>query len=411
MIVLLLFSNWMTAQDIAQWRGPERSGIYPETGLLDKWPEEGPELLWNMEGIGKGVSSVSVADGVIYATGRKDSIEYLSGIDPANGNLLWQIPYGLSPRRSFKETRSSPTIEGDWIFLISGRGEVVCVDISRQQVKWRVDAFKKFKGIYATWEIAESPLLVDNKVIYTPAGHSTTMVALDKETGETIWASETIHDTTAYVSPILIDQGDKRIIVNVLRYNIIGVDAENGDMLWTYDYTELAKPFWHDQAHFINAITPLFKNGRLFITSGYNHTSAMFELAPDGSGISLVWKQPVLDTHHGGVVLLDGYIYGSTWINNSEGTWACVEWETGNLMYDTEWNNKGSIIAADGKLILYEEKRGFVGLVNPSPEDLQVISSFQHKQGSGPHWAHPSIKDGVLYIRHGETLTAYKISR
>jgi hypothetical protein len=137
----------------------------------------------------------------------------------------------------------------------------------------------------------------------------------------------------------------------------------------------------------------------------------MFELSPDGSEISLIWKQPVLDTQHGGVLLLEGYIYGSTWISNGQGNWACIDWETGEIMYDKEWYNKGSIISADGKLIVYEEKQGYVGLVNPNPEDFHVISSFRHKQGSGPHWAHPSIKDGVLYIRHGETLTAYRIGR
>ncbi len=410
LIVFFLFPNLLAGQDIAQWRGPERNGIYPDKGLLDKWAEEGPDLLWKMEGIGKGFSSLSVYNGIIYATGRKDSIEYLTAIEAANGNPIWQIPYGLSPRRSFKETRATPTVEGDKVYLISGRGEVVCVDASQQQIKWHVDAFESFKGLYATWEIAESPLLVDNKVIYTPAGHLTTMVALDKESGETIWTSETIHDTTAYVSPILIKKGDKRIIVNVLRNYLIGVDSENGEILWTYNYSELDKSLSHSQGIYINAVSPLYRDGRLFITSGYNHTSAMFELLPDGSGISLVWKQPVLDTHHGGIVLLDGYIYGSTWINNSKGNWACINWETGEIMYDKKWNNKGSIIAADGKLIVYEEKRGFVGLVNPNPDNFQVISSFQYKPGSGPHWAHPTIGNSILYIRHGETVTAYNIS-
>ena len=137
----------------------------------------------------------------------------------------------------------------------------------------------------------------------------------------------------------------------------------------------------------------------------------MFELSADGTKINLVWKQPVMDTHHGGVVLHDGYLYGSTWINNSQGNWVCVDWDSGDLMYEKKWNNKGSIISADDKFIIYEEKRGFVALVDPNPEDFQVISSFRHQQGSGPNWAHPVINDGILYIRHGETLSAYKIGK
>jgi len=410
LVVFLLVPIWLSGQEIAQWRGPERNGVYPETGLLDEWPEKGPEQLWSTEGIGKGFSSVSVLDGIIYATGWNDSIEYLTAINRTNGQILWQIPYGQSIQRSFKDTRCTPTIEGDRAYMISGRGEVVCVDLTQQHIAWNVDAFHQFEGESARWEIAESPLLVDNKVIYTPGGHKTTLVALDKQTGETIWTSETLHDTSAFVSPILIEREDNKIIVNVLSNYLIGVNAENGKIFWSYKYSELENPLRQNSATFINTISPLYKAGRLFITSGYDHTSAMFELSPDGTEISLVWSQPVMDTHHGGVVLHDGYLYGSTWINNREGNWACVEWETGELMYEKEWNNKGSIISADDKLVVYEEKMGFVALVKPSPEDFQVISSFKHNQGSGPHWSHPSIKDGVLYVRHGNTLTAYKIS-
>ena len=411
LIVFLLFPVLLPGQDISQWRGPERSGVYPETGLLDEWPEGGPEQMWSMEGIGSGFSSVSKKDEIVYASGRKDSIEYLTAIAGGDGEILWQIPYGLTSLHSFKDTRCTPTIEEDRAYLISGRGEVVCVDLSHQKIVWHVDAYHIFEGQFTTWEIAESPLLVDNKVIYTPGGHKTTMVALDKNTGETIWTSETLHDTTAFVSPILIEREDNKIIVNILGKYLIGVNAENGKIFWRYKYNELENPIQETHVTFINANSPLYKDGRLFITSGYDHTSAMFELSADGTEINLLWRQPVLDTHHGGVVQLGGYIYGSTWINNNKGNWACIDWESGNIMYEKEWNNKGSIIAADGKLIVYEEKRGFVGLVNPVPDDFQVISSFRHKHGSGAHWAHPVIKDGILYIRHGETLTAYNISR
>jgi outer membrane protein assembly factor BamB len=348
-------------------------------------------------------------DGIIYATGRQDSIEYLSAINQQDGQFLWKIPYGLSVRRSFKETRCTPTIEGNRAYMISGRGKVVCVDLLKQQVAWQVDAYDDFGGQSGRWEIAESPLLVDNKVIYTPCGHETTMVALDKINGEIIWTSPTLNDTSAYVSPILVERNGEKIILTVLRNYLIGVDAENGNIRWTYRYGELDPPLWHPDAPHINTISPLYHDDRIFITSGYDHTAAMLEISEDGTGISLVWKQPVLDTHHGGVVLLDGYIYGSTWISNSQGNWACIDWNSGMLMFEKEWNNKGSIISADGKLIVYEDKRGFVGLVEPDTEDFRVISSFQHQAGSGPHWAHPTIADGVLYIRHGETLTAYMI--
>ena len=408
LIVVLLSSNWLLAQDIAQWRGPSRNGVYPETHLLDIWPGEGPEQLWSMEGIGSGFSSVSVKDGIIFATGRQDSVETLTAIGCTDGQIKWQIPYGLPPLRSFKDTRCTPTVEGDRAYMISGRGEVVCVDLTLQKIAWRVNGYELFEGKKARWEIAESPLLVEDKVIYTPGGMRTTMVALDKMTGATIWTSESLNDTTAYVSPILIERGNYRIVVSILRNYLIGVNAENGKVLWKYRYSELDTPTNHPESPYINTISPLYKDGRLLITSGYEHTAVMFGLSGDGTDIKLLWKQPVLDTHHGGVVELDGYIYGTTWISNSQGNWTCLDWETGEVMYEKEWNTKGSIISADGKLIVYEEK-GTVGLVRPRPDDFEVISSFQHIAGSGPHWAHPSLKDGVLYIRHGKTLTAYQI--
>ena len=398
----------LPAQDIAQWRGPDRDGIYHESVLMEEWPSNGPLALWTNMDIGRGFSSAVAMDSIVYVTGTKDSIEFLSALD-MEGKILWQIPYGLAARRSFKETRITPTIEGNLVYLISGRGQVVCIDSDRQEILWSVEALENFSGAYGPWEIAESPLLVEDKVIYTPAGNATTMVALDKYTGETVWESVSLHDSTAYVSPIWFERGGKKIIVNILRNNMIGVEASTGDILWTFLYSDIIQPHWHKEAFYINCITPIYRDGMLFITSGYNHTSVLFNVSEDGTGISLEWIQPVLDTHHGGVVLLDGYLYGSTWIDNGNGNWACLNWETGEVMFETEWKNKGSIIAADNKLFLYEEKSGYIGLVYPTPDEFKLVCSFQHKEGSGPHWAHPSISGGILYIRHGMTLTAYRI--
>jgi len=281
--------------------------------------------------------------------------------------------------------------------------------VSKKEILWKVEALNEFAGEYATWEIAESPLLVDNKIIYTPGGHQTTMVALDKYTGQTIWQTESLKDLTAYVSPILIERGDRKILANITRNFLLGVNADDGKILWKMKYSEVDSPTFHPEAPFINCVSPVYHNGRLFITSGYDHTSIMFDLSTNGGEISIAWKQPALDTHHGGVVYYEGYIYGSNWINNSMGNWVCLKWETGEVMYEKEWETKGSIISADDMLYLYDERKGNVALVKPDPEHLNIVSSFQNKAGTGPHWAHPSIKDGILYIRHGKIVSAYQI--
>jgi outer membrane protein assembly factor BamB len=395
--------------DWPQWRGLQRDGKSAETGLLEVWPEQGPSILWSIEGIGRGHSSPSVKGQVVYATGMIDRADVLQAID-RNGKVLWKIPIGRGWFEAEKGVRSTPTVEGDRIFVISGMGEISCIDASRAEAVWTVPAFEKFHGEHGQWGIAESLLVVDGKVYYTPAGKETTMVALDKETGETVWKSESLSDYTGYASPIQISRGGRDVIANVTANYIFGVDARDGRMLWSYRYSDIDTPTWHPDAPIINIPTPLYFRGNLYVTSGYDHVGVMFRLSGDASGLEFAWKDSTLDCHHGGVVLVDGYIYGSNWIDNAHGNWACIEWETGKTMYEKEWQTKGSIIYADGMLYCYEERRGIVALVKPDPDDFEIVSQFRVEAGSGPHWAHPAISDGILYIRHGDTLTAYNIT-
>ncbi|MEI8004918.1 MAG: PQQ-binding-like beta-propeller repeat protein [Bacteroidota bacterium] len=401
------------SQSPAQWRGPERSGIYNETNLLKEWPAEGPAMIWSAEGIGKGYSSAAADGKAVYITGMKDSTDILTSIS-LDGKILWQTPFGPSFSGSFPDTRTTPTVDGDLVYVISGGGTVACVNKTDGKIKWSVKGLEKFSGKYGQWGICESPLVAGSKVIYTPAGPKTTMVALDKNTGETIWQSATLNDTGSYVSPRLIKYGNKDIIVTIINKYLLGVDLANGNILWTFDYgtymPEQGLKIWPG-APKTNAITPLFDNGNLYITQGYNHVGVMFRISDDGSRITKIWTDTVLDCHHGGVVLLDGYIYGSNWINNGLGNWCCLDWKTGKLMWQEKWFTKGPIISADGMLYCQEEKTGNVGLVKPDPQKFTLTSSFKAPLGKGPYWAHPSISNGILYIRHGDVLMAYDIRK
>jgi len=397
--------NAMNAQaaDWPQWRGLERNGLSKETGLLKEWPEGGPKLLWSATRLGKGFSSPSISNGSLYITGMVKNTEVISAFD-LNGNLKWKKEYGKAFTKSYPDARTTPTVDGDSIYVVSGSGEVVCFEATSGEIKWSVAAFDKFGGKHGSWGIAESPLIVDNKVIYTPCGDKTTVVAFDKNTGETVWTSESLNDQSGYVSPILVERGGKKLIVGVTGDYIIGVNAEDGKIEWKFNYRETSK-----NSREINAVTPIYRDGYIYVTSGYNHGGAMLKLSEDGTSVSLAWVDHNLDTHHGGVVLVDGYIYGANWINNGKGNWVCLDWNTGKAMYEKDWNNKGSIISAEGMLYCYEEKKGMFGLVKASPEDFTVVSSFRIKQGKGAHWAHPVISDGRLYVRHGGVLMVYDI--
>jgi outer membrane protein assembly factor BamB len=391
------------ASDYPQWRGPDRSGISKETGLLKEWPEGGPELLWTAQKLGKGFSSPSIANGSIYVTGMKNKVEILSALD-MSGNVKWAKEYGKAYTKSFPDARTTPTVDGDSIYVISGTGEVVCFDAASGDIKWSVEAFKKFKGKQGSWGTAESPLVVDNKVIYTPCGKQTTVVALDKATGETVWTTESVGGPSGYVSPIVVERGGKKLILTMTGNFLLGVNLEDGRIEWKVKYQEAA-PGGND----INVPTPVYHDGRVFFTSGYDHAGVMLKISEDGANASVVWVNRDLDTHHGGVVLVDGYIYGSNWINNSKGNWVCVDWNSGKTMYEKKWNNKGSIISAEGMLYCYEEGKGNLGLVKASPEGFALISSFKIELGKAQHWAHPVISDGLLYMRHGGVLMAYDI--
>ena len=408
MIFLLMLSMQAFSQSNAQFRGPNRNGVFPETGLLKSWPETGPELLWSREDLDRGYASVSVTDEAIYLAGLEGKDEYLTVLD-FEGNTLWRLRYGGGSQRTNRDTRCTPTVEGDRIYLVSGRGEVVCIDGSQRKIEWSIPAFDKFEGEFWQWEIAESSLIVDNKVIYTPGGNRTSMVALDKFTGETVWQTESLKTPSAFVSPILVEMGNNKIIVGVLTEHIIGVDAENGKFLWIVKYHDIETPTFHEWAPKNNCVTPLYHDGHLFVTSGYDHVGIMFELLNDGTEIEQVWINKDLDNHHGQVVRFGSYIYGSNWIDNPIGNWCCVDWNTGETIYEVEWECKGSITAADGMLYCYEERRGNLALVTPTPENFAVVSSFRITKGSGPHWTQPVIHHGVMYIRHGEALMAYNV--
>lgn len=405
---ILVLSPQLLASDLSQWRGPNRDGVFPETGLLKSWPDGGPRLLWSREGMGDGYSSVCATDQKIFVTGRQGVTEYLIVLD-RKGEILWKAPFGKGVRRSYPGSRCTPTVEKNRIYLISGQGEVVCLDEEKQKTVWKIPALEKFKGKYWQWEIAESPLLVDDKVIYTPGGDHTTMVALDKQTGKTVWKSESIHDLTAFVSPILIKHKGKKIIVNVLYDHIVGVNAQDGKVLWKVKYSEIEPTTDHPWKPHNNCITPIYHDGFLFVTSGYDHVGVMFKLIEEGDKIKRVWINRTLDCHHGQVVRINNLIFGANWVDNRNGNWCCVDWATGKTLYEKKWRNKGSVSAADNMLYCYEEKTGHLALVAPTNEEFKIISSFQIKKGKGPHWAQPVIKNGVLFIRHGDVLMAYDV--
>ncbi len=401
---ILLTGAVCYADDWPQFRGPNRDGKSAETGLLKKWPQGGPEMLWSVGGLGIGFSSVAVAGGFVYTTGMIDGEGFLFAYDIA-GNLKWKESYGPEWTGSYKGTRTTPTADGQRVYVFSGTGIMVCFNAKTGENIWQVDTLTKFDGKNIRWGMSGSPLIDGRKVYCAPGGKKGTIVALDKITGRTIWATTGLDELSSYSSAILIERGGNRLLINMIQKSVICVNANNGKLIWREPYETPSDT---------GSVTPTYKDGCLYVTSAvereFTRGGVMFELSADGTSVTEKWNDQTLDCGHGGVVLVDGYLYGSTFDGIPKGDWICLDWANGKVMYDNKWNaNKGSIIYADGMLYCYDENIGDVALVKPSPKAFEIVSSFRVTEGSGKHWAHPAISDGRLYIRHVDALIAFDI--
>ncbi|MBM3288999.1 MAG: PQQ-like beta-propeller repeat protein, partial [Candidatus Hydrogenedentes bacterium] len=384
--------------DSPQWRGANRDGKYVETGLLSEWPAEGLKPLWTIAGIGEGYSSVAVADGAVYATGMAaDTHRGVLSSFALDGALNWRFDYGEEWSGLQPGARSCPTVNDGRVYVLSGRGLLSSVDAKTGKPIWNVDIAKRFGGAEPARGFAESLLIDGGHVICTPGGKDATVVALNKNTGETVWTTKGLSEQAAYCSPILIERGGRRLVVTMPAQSIVGIDASNGEVVWR-------QPFDEKETLQNHSVTPAYHDGLLYATSGHGAGGRMYEISADGRSISVKWEDTVLNTLHGGLVFLDGYVYGSS----SSHRWVCLRAGDGNVMYRVSGVGLGSIIYADGRFYCYGEK-GALALVRARPESFDIASSFKITAGGGEHWAHPVIAGGHLYIRHGDTLSAFDI--
>jgi len=402
-LVFALFPAYLKTAKATDWprfRGANADGKSLETNLLKKWPKAGPEMLWAIHGLGDGFASVAVANGIIYTTGSvgKKKLGILSACD-LKGSIIWKKPYGHAWSGSHPGTRTTPTVDANSVYVISGYGNLVCFDAKTGDRKWLVDVLKKFNAKNINWGISESVLVVDDKVICTPGGKNASLVALNKSNGKTIWTTKGLSDKSAYCSPILIKDGPKKIAVTITDKHIVAVDIDTGTVLWKY-----TNKLYKDEPRHVNPNTPLYFNKTVYMASRFVGGTKL-KIADDWSGVSEIWTNQQLDPHHGGVVLVDGCIHGT---DSRDEKWICLDYQTGKVRYSAELVGKGSLIYADGMLYCYGQQ-GRLALVKITPTAYEIAGSFEITQGRGPHWAHPAISDGILYIRHGDTLMAYDI--
>ena len=395
-ILIGIFCQGLNSQEISQWRGPDRTGIYNETGLLKKWPDPGPKLIWHFNELGEGYSSASVTSAGVYTTGMISGNGYVFALNH-QGKLLWKKEYGREWNDSHSGARSTPLVIGDKLYLISSYGKLVCMDCSDGRIVWSIDFMKDHGARNITWGITEN-LLSDGNILYcSPGGEDVNVVALDRNTGKIIWKSKGNGEKSAYCSPMIINLPRRKILVTMMERSIHGFDAATGTLLWR---------FGHINQYSVHPNTPLFNNGLLYCTSGYGNGGVMLRLAADGSSVTQVWKNDKPDPKIGGVVALNGRIYGG---GDNNRRLFCLDWHTGKELFQLNQLAPANIIANDGLLYIYSEG-GKVALVEPKTDGFNIISSFQVPRGTGPHWAHLVIKNKKLYVRHGSSLMVYDVA-
>ena len=402
----LLFS--FSAAANSKWpcfHGPDRTNKSKESGLLKKWPDSGPPLVLTIEGIGEGYSSVSFADSYIYTAGMINKETSIFAFD-LNGKLIWKQPNGQSweaTRRwatSYAGSRSTPTYDNNVIYHLGELGHLTAFNAKNGKKIWAIELRKTFDADIPEYGYSES-VLIDGEYLYcSPAGKKGFVVCLTKKDGKTVWKNTKIPGTLGFNSLVIGKVHGYRQIMGFSSDCVFSIDMGNGELLWKV-------PFKNSRSN--NVADPILHNGHVFVSSGYGKGSALINLTVSGNKVipKIAWETSLMDNHHGGIILHEGFLYGSG--HNSRG-WYCLEFKTGKKMWSSA-RGKGSSTFAEGMLYCLEEK-GTMKLIEASSDKYNLISSFPvPRGGKGMYWAHPVIKDGRLYVRHADKLYAYDIKR
>ncbi|MDP6358559.1 MAG: PQQ-like beta-propeller repeat protein [Planctomycetota bacterium] len=382
-----------------QLRGPGRDGKSSESGLMKRWPDGGPPHLWTTKGMGDGYGSMAIVDNTIFLGGRVNNQATVTAVF-TDGKKKWGTAIGSGYGSGMPGSRGTPTYDKGKLYYMSPNGNLACLDAASGRQLWNRNMLQEYGGRQITWGLSESMLVFDDKVICYPGGRGG-VVALNKSTGREIWTCGSVGQKPGYASPILVNHGGLTQVVTMTEGAAVGIHASTGKLLWKYA---------HPTAHGATAPTPIFEKGHLFISSGYGKGSVLLKLnaSRTSASVSKVWETTDLDNHHGGVVWIDGYLYGSA--HKSHGSqWICLDARTGNLKYAERGVGKGSLLYADGMLFLFNEGSR-VGLAKATPSGLTLTGQFRLPRGGrGQSWAYPVVVGGRMYLRHGDALHAFKV--
>jgi outer membrane protein assembly factor BamB len=394
--VLLSVSAIQAASDWPQWQGPDRTRISKETGLLKEWPASGPPVVWTATGLGSGFGSMAVAGDRVFVQGARGRNSVVIALNRADGKEVWSKALGASETNDKGPgPRGTPTVDGDRLYVLTENGDLACLKTDGTVV-WQRNILRDFRGPQLRWLISESPLVDGPHVIVSPGGPGAGMVKLDKMTGKTVWTAKDLSDPAGYSSAIAADVQGVRTYMTFTATAGIGVRASDGQLMFRYPKAS---------NRVANIATPIFSNHKVFFTSAYGTGGGLLDLTAENGEVKQkeVYFTLNLKNHHGGVVLVDGYLYGF-----NDAILTCLEFATGNVRWRDRSVGKGSVTFADGHLYVQGERNVF-GLAEATPAGYREKGRFDFPDKGLPSWAHPVVSDGRLYVRNQDTLLVYDV--
>lgn len=402
LLLALMLSTLATGQSSAgldwpQWQGPDRTGLSKETGLMKQWPPSGPPLVWSTATLGAGYGSIAIKGERIFVQGSDGRQSIVYSLNRADGKGVWSKALGPAlTNDQGPGPRGTPTVDDERVYVLTENGDLACLNAADGTAVWQRNILKEFGARNIPWLISESPLVDGSQVIVTPGGPNAGMVALDKMSGKTVWTSKELSDEAGYASPVVADVQGVRTVMTLTARAGVGVRASDGKLMWRY------RQVANDTA---NIATPIFFDNKVFYTSDYGTGGALLGLTAQGGEVKAreIYFTREMQNHHGGVVLVDGYLYG---FNNSILT--CLEFATGKMMWRDRSVGKGSLTYADGHLYI-EGEDNVVGLAEATPSGYKETGRFTIADQGLPSWAHPVVSGGRLYLRNQRTLAAYAV--
>ncbi|MEI8212020.1 MAG: PQQ-binding-like beta-propeller repeat protein [Planctomycetota bacterium] len=401
------------ADDWTQWRGPNRDGIAHESGLLNTWPDEGPALIYRTKGLGGGMASVAISDGRIFTIGNIDGQTNLVCVKKSDGSLLWKTPF--TPDRG--AANGTPTIDPatGLVYALSFDGVLVCCDLKSGEIRWTKSFPKDFQGkMESGWGYSESPLVDGDKLLCTPGALDAMVVALNKKTGELIWAGKAPtgklrgNDGAGYSSIVISNGAGRKQYVQLIGHGIVSYDASTGELLWNYDRVANTTA---------NIPTPLVSGDYVFASTGYGDGGTALLQIQRGTDQKLEAKEVYykssndLQNHHGGMIMIGDHVYMGHGHNN--GFPACIEWKTGKDLWQKgrgAGTGSAAILSADKKLF-FRYQDGVMALIDTDTQQYKLLGKFKLATHNGESWPHPVIVDGQMVIRDQDELLVYRVGK